>query len=131
MGLRDQLKRLKREMHEDMGSFELLDGSRYYFDPASFEIFLHYWECLKSSAHHWPEPPEVVRQLTEAKDVEQAISSVLGGGANFLVYDPEILIGERRLVPRGLVSSYDPDTGEHVTWDPYDERLDDVPDLSY
>ena len=127
MGLREQLRRLKREMRGDVDCFELLDGSCYYYDPASFEVFLHYCECLKTSAHNWPEPPEVVRKLTEAKDVEEAVIQVYGTGPfSFLVYDPEILVNERRLAPRGLVSSYDPDKGEHVVWDPYDERLEDL-----
>jgi hypothetical protein len=125
VGLREQLRRLKGELYGELDSFELLDGNRYYYDPASFEVFLFYCECLKTNAHNWPEPPEVVRKLTEAKAVEEAVIQVFGRGPfSFLVYDPEILVRERRLAPRSLVSEYDPEKGTHVPWDPYDERLD-------
>jgi hypothetical protein len=127
VGLREQLRRLKGELYGELDSFELLDGSRYYYDPASFEVFLFYCECLKTSAHNWPEPPEVVRKLTEAKNVEEAVVQVFGTGPfSFLVYNPDILVRERRLVPRSLVSEYDPEKKNHVPWDPYDERLDKV-----
>jgi hypothetical protein len=65
--MRGWIKRLERASREDLESFELLDGSRYYFDPLSWDLFEHYYECGKRTAHHWPEPPEVVRKLTEAK----------------------------------------------------------------
>ncbi len=41
MGLRDKLKRLERAAHEDLVSFELLDGSRYNHDPTQGTLFLH------------------------------------------------------------------------------------------
>jgi hypothetical protein len=105
-----------------------LDGSRYYFDPASPELFMHWYECGKAgSAHHWPDPPEVMRKLTEAKDVERAIELVRGEGSwDFLVYDIEVLIRERTLEPRGLVSRYDPVAGEHRVLDPYDYEPEDL-----
>jgi hypothetical protein len=125
--LRSWIKRLERDARGELASFELLDGSRYYFDPTSWEIFEHYYECLKAgSAHNWPEPPEVVRKLTEAKDVERAIEKVRGEGWSFLVYDENILIHERRLEPRGLVARYDPNLGEHVIRDPYEQALEDL-----
>jgi hypothetical protein len=127
VGLREQLRRLKGELYGELDSFELLDGSPYYYDPASFEVFLFYCECLKTNAHNWPEAPVVVRKLTEAKDVEEAVVQVFGTGPfSFLVYDPEILVRERRLVPRSLVSEYDPEKGTHVPWDPYDELPGDL-----
>jgi hypothetical protein len=120
--IRGWVKRLERASREDLESFELLDGSRYYFDPASPELFMHWYECGKAgSAHNWPEPPEVIRKLTEAKDVERAIELVRGEGSwDFFVYDIEGLIGERTLEPRGIVSRYDPVAGEHRVLDPYD-----------
>jgi hypothetical protein len=122
------MKRLERASREDLESFTLLDGSRYYFDPSSEEIFLHGVACAKRCAHDWPEPPEVVRKLCEAKDVEHAAALVRGeGDFSFFVYDPEVLITERRLEPRPLASRYDPETGAHVPLDPFDEP---IPDLS-
>ena len=127
--LRDALSRLRREMRGEMESFELMDGSRYYFDPASWDLFEHWMECGKAgSARNWPPPPEVVQKLTEAKDVARAIEKVRGEGWNALVYDEETLIRERRLKPRPLVSRYDPKAGGHVPIDPYED--DGPEDLS-
>lgn len=126
--MRRWIKRLEHAARGELASFELLDGSRYYFDPASPELFMHWYECGKAgSAHNWPEPPEVLRKLTEAKDVERAIELVRGEGSwDFLVYDIEVLIGERTLEPRGLVSRYDPVAGEHRVLDPYDYEHEDL-----
>jgi hypothetical protein len=120
--MRRWIKRLEHAARGDLASFELLDGSRYYFDPASPELFVHWYECGKAgSAHHWPDPPEVLRKLAEAKDVERAVELVRGEGSwDFFVYDIEGLIGERTLKPRGIVSRYDPVAGEHRVLDPYD-----------
>jgi hypothetical protein len=128
MGIRENLKRLRKAAEGELESFELLDGSRYFFDPLSPELFLHFCNCAAAgSAHNWPEPPEVIRKLCEAKDVERALEKVQGEATFYsIVYDPQILINERRLEPRGLVSSRDPQTGEWHLRDPYE----DIPDLS-
>jgi hypothetical protein len=127
MPLRSWIKRIEKAAKGNLESFELLDGSRYYFDPLSWELFLHWCDCLRAgSAHNWPEPPAVVRKLTEAKDVERAIEKVRGDGRSCLVYDEEILNSERRLQARGLVTSRDPDTGEWVIRDPYEDRAEDL-----
>jgi hypothetical protein len=118
---------MEKAARGNLESFELLDGSRYYFDPQSFSLFMHMCDCLHAgSAHDWPEPPEVVYKLTEAKDVETAIELLRAGGSNFLVYDIEVLINERRLVPRGLVTYRDPDTGEWSPGDPYEDPRKDL-----
>jgi hypothetical protein len=126
--MRRWIKRLEHAARGALASFELLDGSRYYFDPASPELFMHWYECGKAgSAHNWPEPPEVMRKLAQAKDVERAIELVRGEGSwDFLVYDIEVLISERTLEPRGLVSRYDPVAGEHRVLDPYDYEPEDL-----
>jgi hypothetical protein len=41
MGLRDKLRRLERATEGTLRSFELEDGSRFWFDPTSAEMFLH------------------------------------------------------------------------------------------
>ena len=67
-----------------------------------------------------------MRKLTEAKDVARAIEKVRGEGWNFLVYDEEILITERRLEPRPLVTRHSPRTGEWVPVDPYNQEVEDL-----
>jgi hypothetical protein len=126
--LRSWIKRLERDARGNLASFELLDGSRYYFDPTSAVLFLHWCQCIRAgSAHNWPEPPEVMRKMCEAKDVSRALEEVSGGGTwELLVYDAEILVNERRLEPRGLVTRYDLDTGEHHVRDPYEDYREDL-----
>jgi hypothetical protein len=124
MGVRDKVRRLQKAAEGELASFELLDGSRFYYDPTSPELFLHFCNCAtEGSAHNWPEPPEVVRKLCEAKDVERALEKAQGEATFYsIVYEPEILITERRLEPRGLVTIRDPQTGEWHVRDPYDEQ---------
>jgi hypothetical protein len=126
--VRSKLRRLEKAAQGSLESFELLDGSRYYFDPTSFELFLHWCDCLRAgSAHNWPEPPEIMRKLCEAKDVAEALERVrVGGLMSGIVYDPEILINERRLEPRGLVTVRDSETGEWHVRDPYEEPVRDL-----
>jgi hypothetical protein len=130
MPLRGRLKRLERAARGHLASFELEDGSLFYLDPTSLELFDHWCKCIRAgSAHHWPEPPEVCKKLCEAKDPERALEQVHGRGSfSFFVYDPGVLINERRLEPRGLVSERDPQTGEHRPRDPWEHRP--TPDLS-
>jgi hypothetical protein len=117
------MRRVERAARGEIESFELRDGSRYYFDPTSWDLFMYWIECgTAGNASNWPEPPEVVRKLTEAKDVAQAIEMVRGGGWNSLVYDEEALITERRLKPRPLVARYDPKVGRHLPIDPYEYK---------
>ena len=89
---------------------------------------MHWYECITAgSAHNWPEAPEVIRKVCEAKYPEVALDAVMEQAAwGTLAYDPEILVNERRLEPRGLVSSYDPVAGEHRVADPYDAPLEDL-----
>src|SRR5215204_3885813 len=128
MGLRNWVKRVEHAARQDLASFELLDGSRFFYNPTSPVLFTHWVTCCgKDTAHDWPPPPEVMQKLTEAKDVERALDAVMGqAGFGGMVYDPDILISERRLEPRGLISRYDPRLGKHVVLDPYDSRVEDL-----
>jgi hypothetical protein len=123
VGLRDKLRRLQQATEGELESFELLDESRYYFEPEETykALFLHWCNCIGESAHNWPEPPELLRKLAQAKDPERALDAVgiANGRHGFLVYDPEVLVNERRLEPRGLVTARDPHTGEWSVVDPY------------
>jgi hypothetical protein len=128
MGLRDKLRRFEQAMSGHLASFELEDGSRFYYDPTSGERFLFWCECLcADSAHEWPEPPEVYKKLTEAKYPERALDEIGGGGSfSTFVYDPEVLVNERRLEPRSLVTYRDPATGEWHVREPYDQKVEDL-----
>ena len=67
MGLRNRIKRLERDASEDLASFELLDGSTYYFDRLETykELFLHAYDVQLGDADKWPEPPEIYRKMRE------------------------------------------------------------------
>src|SRR3712207_3205562 len=72
--MRSKLRRLEQAARGYLKSFELLDGSRFYFDPTSAELFLHWCECVRAaSAHYWPEPPQTYRKLCEARNPERAL----------------------------------------------------------
>ena len=128
MGLRNWVKKVENASRGNLASFELLDGSRYYYDPRTWDLFLHWTECLgHRSAHDWPPPPELMQKLTEAKDPEAALEQVMSSaGFGGLVYDPAVLVHERRLEPRGLLSLYDPVSGERYISDPYDMPVEDL-----
>jgi hypothetical protein len=44
------MKRLEHAARGDLESFELLDGSRYYFDrmEAHKAVFLHWFACIEA-----------------------------------------------------------------------------------
>ena len=119
MTLRNWIKRLERAASEDLESFELLDGSSYYYDRLQTykELFLHAYDVQLGEAEKWPEPPEVYRKMCEAKDPAAVLErfrpedpqrAFVNPATHF---DTDALIIERRLVP----ISYEPpeDLSEH------------------
>jgi hypothetical protein len=107
MGLRGWLKRLERGAGEDLESFELLDGSTYYYDrlEAHKELFLHAYDLQLGDADKWPEPPEVYRKMCEAKDPAAVLERLKPENPQSAfvnpaeLYDTDALVRERRLVP--------------------------------
>jgi hypothetical protein len=107
MGLRARLRRLEHAARDTLISFELLDGSRFYYNPQTLELFLHWTKCLRAgNPDKWPEPPEAVRKVTEAIDPEAALE-LISGGAEWIPYDRETLLREREITPRSLVGGRD------------------------
>jgi hypothetical protein len=49
---RGWVKRIERAAKDELESFEVLDGSRYYYDPieAAKELFLFGIDCYKSDS---------------------------------------------------------------------------------
>jgi hypothetical protein len=104
---RGWLKRLERETREDLASFILEDGSRYYYNPTSAEIFLHSMACLRAQGEcePFPDPPETLKALTRAKGRRAALEQVCPRGAfSLFPYEEEALIERGELVPRSLVA---------------------------
>jgi hypothetical protein len=106
--LRDKLARLEKTLRGNLESFELRDGTRYYFDrgEAYGQAFLFFSDSMRSahSGEPRPEPPEVLQAVAGAKDREDALSRALGGFAHLLPVDRDVLIQRGVLQPRSLVA---------------------------
>jgi hypothetical protein len=106
--VRSWIKRLEREARGEVESFELRDGSRYWYDPLEVAkgLFLHSIDCGRADTlEDWPESPEVYLKICEAKDpagvLERFVPSDKEAWFIELPYDREALISERRLVAVG------------------------------
>jgi hypothetical protein len=105
--LRTLLKNLKRDARGELESFELEDGSTYYYDRLETyrELFLHACDVQLGDADKWPEPPEIYRMLCKAKGPAAVLERLRpensqGAFVNPAeIYDTDVLVRERRLVP--------------------------------
>ena len=88
-----------------MASFDRLDGSTFYYNPQSLDLFMHWSDCLRAgNPDKWPEPPEAVRAVAEARDPEAALESISGGAEWCIPYDLEAMVREREIRPRSLIA---------------------------
>jgi hypothetical protein len=107
VSLRSWLKRLERNASEDFESFELLDGSTYYYDRLETykELFLHACDVQLGDADEWPEPPEIYRKMCEVRDPAAVLERFKPEEPQRALvnlaelYDTDVLVHERRLVP--------------------------------
>ena len=107
MTLRNWIKRLERAASEDLESFELLDGSTYYYDRLETYrvLFLHAYDVQLGNADKWADPPEVYRKMCEAKDPALVLERFKPDNPQSAfvdpcaLYDTQALVNERRLVP--------------------------------
>lgn len=100
------MRRLENAMRGNLESFVLEDGSRFYYDPQSAEMFLHMCECLRAhDKPERPEPPELVKAIARARDRRAAYEQVTDGAGTFsgIPYDTEALIERGEIVPVSLV----------------------------
>ena len=112
MALRDQVRRLKKELSSELAWFPLRNGRKFYYDPLSPELFLHGCACLRAGhdadTNSYPPPPPVLQALCNAVDVEAAFGQLYPSDppAKFVLFP--YLLGEllenRRLVPRSMVA---------------------------
>ncbi len=116
MGLRGRLSRLERGAREHLESFELLDGSTYYYDRLETckELFLHAYDVQLGDADKWPEPPEVYRKMCQARDVAAVLEQFMPEDPQraFVnlaeLCDTDVLVRERRLVPLSHAGRHPP-----------------------
>ena len=105
--MRSWIRRLERDARGHLESFELLDGSTYYYDRMETykELFMHAYAVQLGDAEKWPEPPEVYRKMCEARDVAAVLERFRPEDPEraFVnpaeLYDTDALVRERRLVP--------------------------------
>jgi hypothetical protein len=105
--LRTLLKNLKRDARGELESFVLEDGSRYYYDRLETyrELFLHAYDLQLGMGDKWPEPPEIYLKICQAKDPAAVLERLRpensqGAFVNPAeLYDTDVLVYERRLVP--------------------------------
>jgi hypothetical protein len=110
VGLRGKLRRLERGAREDVASFILEDGSRYYYNPESGECFLHGCGCIRAGyeGEPFPEPPQTIKALTRARNKAAALDTACGGGGASLglfPYEREALLERGELVSHSLVAA--------------------------
>ena len=107
ISLRTWIKRLEHGAREDLASFVLEDGSRYYFNPESGECFLHSMDCLRAQGEcePFPEPPETLKAIARARDRRAALNQLYPNGTfGIFPYEVEALIDRGELVPRSRVA---------------------------
>ena len=104
--MRSWIRRLERDARGHLESFELLNGSTFYYDRLETygELFVHACD-LQLGRGEWPKPPELYRKMCEARDpaavleqfrpeeLERAFVNVAE------LYDTDVLVYERHLVP--------------------------------
>jgi hypothetical protein len=104
--MRSWIRRLERDARGHLESFELLDGSTYYYNRVEVykELFLHAYDLEIGDTDNWPEPPEVYRKMCEAKDPAAVLERFRPEDPEraFVnlgeLYDTDALVHERRLV---------------------------------
>jgi hypothetical protein len=100
------MHRLEAALRDRLDSFELEDGSRFYFDRTSGERFLHSMSCLRAQGEGkttFPEPPPKVKAIARAKDRAAAFEKVYSGDLVVMPYDVQALIERGEFVPVSMV----------------------------
>ncbi len=88
---------------------EQADGSRYYFNPESLELFLFGIDSLKRHyrGESLDDPPELLHAIANAKDRRAALVKVFGDvTVSMLPYELEPLVERGELVERSLVAGH-------------------------
>ncbi len=117
IALRDKLRRLEKLARGTMDSFVLRDGTRHFFDrqEAFSQAFLFFSDSMRAahSGEPRPDPPPILRAISNARDREDALERALGGFVGLLPIDKDALLSRGVLVPRSLIQGYElEDLGE-------------------
>ncbi len=111
-----RLRKLEKSMQGTMDSFVLRDGQRFFFDKneAFSQAFLFFSDSMRAahSGEPRPEPPPILRAVSNARDREDALERALGGFVGLLPIDRDALLSRGELVPRSLIQGYELEDGE-------------------
>ncbi len=105
MGLKGELNRLRASLRGQLSSFELSDGSRFWYseEQAFEDLFMFGSECMKAGrVEDRPEPPEIVLALVRAKDRPAAFNAL--EPVPFFPYEYDAFVERGELVHRSLVA---------------------------
>src|SRR5215212_6039571 len=97
------IRRLENALRGNLESFELLDGSHYYYDPA--EAYKQSFLCAYGlQLGQVGEAPELYQKLCQAKNPAAVLERLEPESAEAFVnvaemYDRDALVNERRLIP--------------------------------
>jgi hypothetical protein len=105
MALRGWIRRLERAGREDLESFELTDGSVYFYDPleSAKVMFMYAYDVQLGDAEKWSEPPEIYQRICEARDPAGVLGQLApeDPARAFVnvteIFDRDVLVHERRL----------------------------------
>jgi hypothetical protein len=108
MALRDKLRRLERLARGKLDSFVIADGTRYYYDPqeAFKNAFQFFSDSMRAdhSGEPRPDPPEIMRAISDARDRADALSRAMSGYSHLLPIDRDALLSRGEFVPRSLLA---------------------------
>ena len=111
MGLRSKLDKLQKAMRGNLESFELQDGSRYFYEPGAvgMEVFKHGSDCLRADyrSEARPEPPEMLQAVARARDRRAAVEQLFAPGPPpLMAYDMEALVESGEFVPHSFLAGH-------------------------
>ena len=100
---RSTIRRLQQALRGNLESFELLDGTRFYYNPQEVhkQLFLAAYDLALGKE---PEPPAIYQKICEAKDPAAVLERLKPESPEAFVnvaemYDRHVLVNERHLVP--------------------------------
>ena len=107
MALRDRLRRLEKNAQGKLSSFELADGSRYFYEPEKVfpELFGHGARCLTADykGEPRPEPPEILKAIVRARDRRRVAERLY---TPFTAYDLDALVERGEFTPRSYLANH-------------------------
>ncbi len=97
MGVKAKLDRLQKAMRGNFASFELRDGSTFWYDEDEEwpVLFTHGTDCMRADhrGEPRPDPPEILQAVARAKNRRAAVAKLYPPHSYpFMAYDIEVLI---------------------------------------